>query len=48
MLDSKLNGWIYEEEAVDIIKYMYNQEDSGLLIEKLINNYTYTKNNALL
>ena len=30
-----MNGYIFEEEAIDIIKYMYNQDDSLLLIEKL-------------
>ena len=24
MLAGKLNGWIYEDECSDIIKYMYN------------------------
>ena len=48
MLNQKLNGWVYEEEAVDIIKYMYNQDDSEFLIEKLKNNYTYTKIDNLL
>ena len=35
ILVSKLNGWIYEEEATDIIKYMYNQEDAETLIDKM-------------
>lgn len=28
MLNLKIKGWIYEDEATDIIKYMYNQDDS--------------------
>lgn len=35
MLTQKMNEYIYEEEANDIIKYMYNQEDAEILIEKL-------------
>ena len=43
MLNSKINGWVYEEEAVDIIKYMYNGEDSEALISKLSTHYSYIK-----
>ncbi|CAD8118698.1 unnamed protein product [Paramecium sonneborni] len=39
MLNQRINGQLYEEEAVDIIKYMYNQEDSELLLEKLKQYY---------
>ena len=35
MLNQRINGFIFEEEAVDIIKYMYNQDDSELLLGKL-------------
>jgi len=35
MLNSKLNGFIYEEECTDIIKYMYNQDDAEVLLSKL-------------
>lgn len=28
MLDQKMKGYIQEDEATDIIKYMYNQEDA--------------------
>lgn len=28
MLIQKINGWVFEEEATDIIKYMYSQEDA--------------------
>jgi len=43
MMNSKVNGWVYEEEAVDIIKYMYNGEDSEALISKLSKHYSYIK-----
>ncbi|CAD8102390.1 unnamed protein product [Paramecium primaurelia] len=39
MLNQRINGQLYEEEAVDIIKYMYNQEDSELLLDKLKQYY---------
>ncbi|CAD8197563.1 unnamed protein product [Paramecium octaurelia] len=39
MLNQRINGQLYEEEAVDIIKYMYNQEDSELLLNKLKQYY---------
>ncbi|CAD8170031.1 unnamed protein product [Paramecium pentaurelia] len=39
MLNQRINGQLYEEEAVDIIKYMYNQEDSELLLNKLKSYY---------
>lgn len=39
MLQSRLTGYIYEEEAVDIIKYMYNNDDSDLLLQKLRVHY---------
>ena len=35
MLNSKTTGYILEEECVDIIKYMYNQEDSECILEKM-------------
>lgn len=35
MVNSKVNGWVYEEEAIDIIKYMYNAEDAETLALKL-------------
>lgn len=28
MLQLKVTGWIFQDEAVDIVRYMYNQEDS--------------------
>lgn len=30
-----MSGYILEEEAVDIIKYMYNVEDSEIILNKL-------------
>ena len=39
ILEQKTNGFIYEEEATDIIKYMYNYEDAEQLIEKLKSSY---------
>ena len=35
ILMQKINKYIYEEKANDIIKYMYNQENAEILIEKL-------------
>ncbi|EEH11761.1 EF hand protein, putative (macronuclear) [Tetrahymena thermophila SB210] len=35
MVSQKIEGWVYLEEASDIIKYMYNEEDSETLIEKV-------------
>ena len=35
MLAAKTTSHIFEEECVDIIKYMYNQEDSELILEKM-------------
>ena len=40
MLNTKLNGFIFEEECSDIIKYMYNQDDAEVLIERLKKYYT--------
>ena len=40
ILDSKTNGYIYEEECNDIIKYMYNQSDAENLLSKLRNHYS--------
>jgi formate-dependent phosphoribosylglycinamide formyltransferase (GAR transformylase) len=34
-MQQKLVGWVMQDEAVDIVKYMYNQEDSEELIEKM-------------
>jgi hypothetical protein len=39
MLSEKTRGYIYEEEATDIIKYMYNHEDAETLIQKLHTSY---------
>ena len=32
MLDKRVKGHVFEEEWVDIIKYMYNQEDALAVI----------------
>lgn len=39
ILDSKINGFIYEEECTDIIKYMYNQSDAENLLARFKNYY---------
>ncbi|EGR28674.1 hypothetical protein IMG5_170580 [Ichthyophthirius multifiliis] len=48
MLEQKIQGWIFAEECIDIINYMYNKEDAEILIENLKYNYKYGKNNILL
>lgn len=45
MLNQKMNGVVYEEECADIIKYMYNQEDSEILLTKLRKLYTIPQRN---
>ena len=35
MLNAKLNGQLYEDEAMDIIRYMYNAEDAEVLLQKI-------------
>jgi hypothetical protein len=35
MLNQRLNGSILEDQAVEIIKYMYNTEDSEILLSKI-------------
>lgn len=44
MVQQKSTGWVFEEEAVDIIKYMYNSQDSEALISKLSSYYSYSNN----
>lgn len=52
ILESKVNGFIYEEESNDIIKYMYNQADAENLLAKLREHYssisqkTFAKDNV--
>jgi len=41
MLNSKMNDSIQEEECIDIINYMYNQEDAEILLAKLKKYYIY-------
>ena len=38
MFDEKVNGNVLEEEWVDIVKYMYNETDSDILIG-IVNDY---------
>jgi hypothetical protein len=35
LLESKLSGLLLEEEAVEIVKYMYSPEDSQTIIGNL-------------
>lgn len=35
ILNTKLNGWVQEEECTDIIKYMYNKDDADLILRKI-------------
>ena len=35
MINEKTNGYLYEEEWTEIVKYMYNEEDSSTLIDEL-------------
>lgn len=37
ILQQKSNGYVLEDEACDIIRYMYNEEDSDYLISELKN-----------
>jgi len=41
MLNSKMTDCIQEEECIDIINYMYNQEDAEILLTKLKKFYIY-------
>lgn len=46
MLTARINDSIQEEECVDIINYMYNQEDAEVLLTKLKKFYTYPSRGA--
>jgi len=35
MLQRKMKGDVYQEECADIIQYMYNEEDSAILLDRL-------------
>lgn len=35
MLNAKLNGHINEDEAVEILRYIYNEEDFNEIISKI-------------
>lgn len=48
ILESKINGHIYEEECTDIIKYMYNQSDAENLLSKLRLNYSSLNQKMIL
>ena len=41
MLTAKMNDSIQEEECIDIINYMYNQEDAEILLVKLKKFYIF-------
>ena len=46
MLKAKIKGEIEENECTDIIQYMYNEEDSELLLNKLKEMYYHKKRNT--
>jgi len=35
MLKEKINGFIHEDEAVEILRYIYNEEDFNEIIGKI-------------
>ncbi|KAK3269870.1 hypothetical protein CYMTET_21711 [Cymbomonas tetramitiformis] len=35
MLQKRLTGFVYEEEWIDIVRYMYNHQDSVILIQRI-------------
>lgn len=43
MVNQKLIGFVYQDEAVDIVRYMYNKEDSDSLIEKMKPHFVISK-----
>lgn len=43
MIDSKINGYILQDESQDIIKYMYNKEDAETIIDKLRSLFVVSK-----
>ena len=47
LLDMRLNGFVYAEEWEDIVKYMYNKDDSVLsqspsLLHLFLSRFLYT------
>jgi len=46
MLNSRMTGSIQEEECIDIINYMYNQEDAEILLTKLKKFYIFPSKTA--
>lgn len=42
-MKSKMKGDIEENECTDIIQYMYNEEDSEFLLDKLKEMYHHRK-----
>lgn len=45
--EAKIIGYIFEDECTDIIKYMYNIEDSETLLQKLKKHFLYGKEKVL-
>jgi len=41
LMKQKVGGYVQEEECTDIIKYMYNEDDSNQLLTKLKTKYQY-------
>ena len=46
ILKSKMKGEIEENECTDIIQYMYNEEDSEFLLDKLKDLYYHRKQSS--
>jgi len=46
MLNIRMSGSIQEEECIDIINYMYNQEDAEILLVKLKKFYIFPSKTA--
>lgn len=46
MLNQRMTGSIQEEECIDIINYMYNQEDAEILLTKLKKFYIFPSKTA--
>ncbi len=45
--DAKMNGYIFEDECFDIIKYMYNNEDSETILQKLKKHFMNGKEKTI-
>ena len=46
MLTAKTKGMIFLEECTDIIRYMYNEDDSKILMQKLKSMFKMQKRDA--